>query len=449
MQDNRIDNQEKPVTAIPTRLLNAALMVAPQAIEEILTAVKPQETAAANAAYGVVDPEIPYKLKTCAKSGSDVEFTEAGYAIIDGVAVIDITGGLTYRAYNWWTTSYSDIRNSFRAAMADDRAISVLLLVDSPGGEVAGLFDLVDEVYTSRGTKPIIAIADDMALSAAYAIASAADEVYLTQTAQVGSIGVIAIHTDQSGFDANIGIKYTSIYAGEQKNDFNPHEPLNADGKEVLQAQVDKIYDMFTAIVARNRSLTQAAVIATQAGFYMGSAAIAAGLADGIVSANDIIRKLSLCKGELGMNLNEVKDTINQALAESLSELKTILAEQCHILEGIEARLINEPAPLIDPPDTAEPCGGPTTAAPGDIVEMCDLAGMPELAGAMIRDELTLDEAKIAILDAKAKAAENATIISTVGPLSAGETNPVLADAKKRAAEYVVGSRMAEKNYEL
>jgi hypothetical protein len=80
---------------------------------------------------------------------------------------------------------------------------------------------------------------------------------------------------------------------------------------------------------------------------------------------------------------------------------------------------------------------------------MCDLAGMPELAGAMIRDELTLDEAKNAILDAKAKAAENATIISTVGPLTAGETNPVLADAKKRAADYVVGSRMAEKNYEL
>ena len=66
-------------------------------------------------------------------------------------------------------------------------------------------------------------------------------------------------------------------------------------------------------------------------------------------------------------------------------------------------------------------------------MELCDIAGMPELAGAMIRDGLTLDEAKSAILDAKAKAAAEAPIISTVGPLAAGESNPLLADAKKRA----------------
>ena len=68
---------------------------------------------------------------------------------------------------------------------------------------------------------------------------------------------------------------------------------------------------------------------------------------------------------------------------------------------------------------------------------MCDIAGMPELAGAMIRDGLTLDEAKSAILDAKAKAAEKAPIISTVGPLATGEINPLLADAKKRAEKQV------------
>ena len=123
------------------------------------------------------------------------------------------------------------------------------------------------------------------------------------------------------------------------------------------------------------------------------------------------------------MNLNEVKDFIYQALAESMSEVKKML-------EGIEARLI-EPALVIDPPDTADTGSAISTA--GDIVEICDLAGMPELAGAIIRDGLTLDEAKSAILDAKAKAAEKAPIISTVGPLSTGEVNPLLADAKKRA----------------
>ncbi len=138
------------------------------------------------------------------------------------------------------------------------------------------------------------------------------------------------------------------------------------------------------------------------------------------------------------MNLNEVKDFITRALAESLAEVKTMiekqsvaLAEQSLALDGIEARLMNELLPANDPSDATDANSAATIA--GDIVEMCDIAGMPELAGAMIRDGLTLDEAKSAILDAKAKAAEKAPIISTVGPLSTGESNPLLVDAKKRA----------------
>ena len=123
------------------------------------------------------------------------------------------------------------------------------------------------------------------------------------------------------------------------------------------------------------------------------------------------------------MNLNEVKDFIYQALAESMSEVKKML-------EGIEARLIE---PVIDPPETTDSAAVATAVGAEDIVELCDIAGMPELAGAMIRDGLTLDEAKSTILDAKAKAAAEAPIISTVGPLAAGESNPLLEDAKKRA----------------
>ena len=322
-----------------------------------------------------------------------------------------------------------------------------MFLIDSPGGEVAGLFDLVDEIYHARGTKPIIAVADEAAFSAAYAIASAADEVYLSRTAEVGSIGVIAIHTDQSGFDKNLGVTYTPIYAGDRKNDFNPHEPLKADAREVLQAHVDKLYDMLTAVIARNRSMTQAAVIATQSGFYMGAAAVDAGLADGVLSARDIMTRMSSSKGDMAMNLNEVKDFITQALAESFAEVKTMiekqsvaLAEQSRALDGIEARLMNELLPANDPSDATDADSAATIA--GDIVEMCDIAGMPELAGAMIRDGLTLDEAKSAILDARAKAAEKAPIISTVGPLATGESNPLLVDAKKRAEKQGTGNRV-------
>jgi signal peptide peptidase SppA len=431
-QENRWEQQEEMAVEIPTRLFNAALMVAPQSVDEILSS-----KTSGNEPVDLLTPrESIVRLQILAdNSENEFVYADEGYAIIDAVALIEISGGLTYRAYSWWTTSYLDIRDSFRAAIADERVNSVLFLIDSPGGEVAGLFDLVDEIYHARGTKPIIAIVDEAAFSAAYAIASAADEVYLPATAQVGSIGVIAIHVDQSGYDKNWGFRYTAIYAGDRKNDFNPHEPLKADGREVLQTHVNKLYDMLTAVVARNRHMTQAAVIATQSGFYMGAAAVDAGLADGVLSARDIVTRMSSSKGDMAMNLNEVKDFIYQALAESMSEVKKIL-------EGIEARLI-EPALVNDPPDTADSDGVISTAAAatGDIVEMCDIAGMPELAGAMIRDGLTLDEAKSAILDAKAKAAAEAPIISTVGPLASGEINPLLADAKKRAEKQKADNR--------
>ncbi len=418
---------------IPTRLFNTALMVAPQAVDEIIMA-KVEGSSSLNG-LSKIYAKSPEGGKTYAllHDREGVEYENETYAITDGVAVIEITGGLTYRAYNWWVTSYLDIRDSFRAAMADERVNSVLLLIDSPGGEVAGLFDLVDEIYHARGTKPIIAVADEAAFSAAYAIASAADEVYLPTTAQAGSIGVIAIHVEQSGYDKSLGVHYTTIFAGERKNDFNPHEPLNPEGKATLQANIEKLYDMLTAIIARNRSMSQAAVIATQAGFYMGDEAVKAGLADGILPVKDVMTRMSSSKGDMVMNLNEVKDFINQALAESMAEVKTIL-------DGLEARLTGT-EPVIEPPATTELDRETPNAMAADIVEICNAAGMPELAGAMIRDGLTLDEAKSAVLDAKAKAADEVNIRSTVGPLTSGEINPLLADAKKRAEKQGAGNR--------
>ena len=132
----------------------------------------------------------------------------------------------------------------------------------------------------------------------------------------------------KADYDKNLGVQYTPIFAGDRKNDFNPHEPLNPDGKAMLQAHVDKLYDMLTAVIARNRSMTQAAVIATQAGFYMGADAVEAGLADGVLSVRDIMTRMSSSKGDMVMNLNEVKDFITQALAESIAEVKTMLEKQ-------------------------------------------------------------------------------------------------------------------------
>ena len=431
---------------IPTRLFNSALMVAPQSVNEILsvkaTGSKPPPP----------DSEKNYVNDTqaYADSGTVVLNSVNGFPIVDGVAVVEITGGLTYRAYNWWTTSYLDIRDTFRAALSDERVQSILLLIDSPGGEVAGLFDLVDEIYNARETKPITAVAAESAYSAAYAIASAASEIYLSDTASVGSVGVIAIHIDQTGFDNQIGVKYTTIFAGDHKNDFSPHEPLKPKCKEILQAHVDKLYDKFTAVVARNRNMSQEAVVVTQAGFFMGKEAVNIGFADGISSIDNIIKNMVSKKGNIGMNLNEVKEVITQAIADNTVEVKKILTEQGLLLSHIESLLpqgtfaagttvgvlaadSQKQAAEISVEKILAAQKAEQVTAITDIVDLCESMGMPALAGSMIRDGLSLNEAKQVILDAKAKVSEQVTIVSTVGALATTDANPLMEDAKKRA----------------
>ncbi len=157
-------------------------------------------------------------------------------------------------------TSYEKISEEIEEALIDKEVETIILDIDSPGGEVNGLFDLSDFIYQARRKKRIVAIANDDAYSAAYAIASSAEKVLVTRTSGVGSIGVIASHIDQSGFDEKQGIKYTTVFAGSRKNDLNPHEPITSESLESLKSEVNRLYGMLVELIARNRNLSVEAI---------------------------------------------------------------------------------------------------------------------------------------------------------------------------------------------
>jgi len=179
-------------------------------------------------------------------------------------------------------TTYDDIADAAESTFADPAVRGVLLEIDSPGGEVAGLFDLVDYLGVLKSThgKPLWAIAREQALSAAYAIASVADRIYTTQTGEVGSVGVLAVHVDRSAHDKMDGRKYSLIFAGAKKADGNPHVPLSPSAAGDIQADVDDLYARFVTRVANNRALRPQAVTTTEAAIYRGQHALDAGLAD-------------------------------------------------------------------------------------------------------------------------------------------------------------------------
>ena len=221
--------------------------------------------------------------------------TPLGYELKNSVAIIPIHGLLTKRTELFsalmGTTSYEDIFNAISSAIEDEKVEKILLDIDSPGGEVSGLFDLVDFIFNSRNQKPIYSVANDYACSAAYAIASATEKIFVTRTSCVGSIGVIATHLDVSEADKKDGIKFTTVYAGDKKNDLSPHEPLSENAIKDLQAEVDRLYDIFVATVSRNRYLSESKIRKTQAATYFGQNAVIAGLADELSS--DALKEIS------------------------------------------------------------------------------------------------------------------------------------------------------------
>ena len=204
----------------------------------------------------------------------------------DGIAIVPVVGTLVARSGYLGAasglTAYSDIADTIEAAATDPGIRAILLDVDSPGGEVGGLFDLVDHIQAIRSQcgKPIWAVADEAALSAAYAIACTADRLYVTQTGEVGSIGVVAVHRDESGADAQAGLAWSFVHAGACKVDGNPHQPLSDSARAGLQADVDALYGRFVALVTRCRKTSPEAIRATEAAVYRGDQAVAAGLAD-------------------------------------------------------------------------------------------------------------------------------------------------------------------------
>ena len=213
---------------------------------------------------------------------------ECPYEVIDGVAVIPVQGTLvaklgTLRPYSGMT-GYDGIRANLAMALTDPNVRAIVLDVDSPGGEVAGCFDLVDSIYYSRGVKPLYAILSECAYSAAYALASACDSVVVPRTGGTGSIGVIVAHADFSKALTQAGITVTLIAYGEHKADGNDVQPLSDEARERIQGDVNTVGELFVSTVARNRDLTPAKVRATQGRTYLGEAGVAMGLADTVMA---------------------------------------------------------------------------------------------------------------------------------------------------------------------
>ncbi len=344
-----------------------------------------------------------------------------------GAAVIPVTGALYHRRR--YGITYNLIREAVRGAAEDPGVDLIILDIDSHGGVVNGAFDLADYIYSVRqNVKPVYALANENALSAAYLIAAASSRIFVNRTSAVGSIGVRAQHVDWSGWNEKQGIRVTTVYAGERKNDFNPDEPLTNEALKAMQKSVDYAYGLFVSAVSKYRGLSEKAVQETEAAVFEGQEAIDAGLADELVSFNDF----ETTGGEIFIN-NMEENTMD------LTKLKSVLQS---FLSGEQA---DETMKMLD--DLGYVRGKDAAAAKEEIelaavraaekerkrimglFDFCVLAGLPgELPGVIEKAE---EDARSYLIDARAKKDMEAEIHTQHSGRSLAES-PVVRQAREK-----------------
>ncbi len=410
---------------IASRLFGTPLMIARPKLDAILGALGPRLAGQA------LEP-----LDLGAAPARETAITP------DSIAVIPITGTLVsrsgYLAAASGLMSYIDIGDAIEAAATDPRVRGVLLDIDSPGGEVGGLFDLVERIaaLAKEGGKPIWAIADEAALSAAYAIATAADRIYVTQTGEAGSIGVVAVHVDESGADRMAGLSWTFVHAGERKIDGNPHEPLSTRARADVQADVDRLYDRFVALVARNRNLPPEAVRTTEAAVYRGDLAVKAGLADRVGTLRQALADLSVTlapkpvpRGKTARPTESRKEASMQTADPTIDP-----GAEGPVSSAPDAASVQEPA--VNVPDVTQV----EQRLRGEYAELAAVAAQAARLGVKVdaaeamAQGVRADALRRSVLDELAARADSADIVATAPATARLAESPIVKRAKEAAS---------------
>jgi signal peptide peptidase SppA len=430
-------------TQIAQRVFNTPLMVDPAKALAFLTGLGPRITGREITVEGMaVDPADPATATLPARAslfGDDLTSRQARngsqpFAVVEGIAVIEIAGTLVHRGawigQSSGLTSYEGIVAQLQAALADPAIRGIALDIDSFGGEVAGAFDLADRIRAARTQKPVHAFVADHALSAAYALASQADRIILPRTGAVGSIGVVAMHSDMSRALDQKGIAVTLIHAGARKVDANPYQPLPEAVRDRIAGELEDLRQLFAETVAngRGRRLDTQRALGTEATVFRGEAAVLAGLADEVADPVTAFRAFAAApssastpRGKGPMMTTAPEDHVQPPAAPA-------------------ANTPPEPAPpaAVAPPQTTAAAMSPEAirAEAAEVAQVCAQAarlGVQIDAADAVTRGVKPEALRTKVLADLAARSDAAGIIATVTAAVAKES-PIVAAAKKSAA---------------
>ncbi|WP_291854861.1 S49 family peptidase [Bradyrhizobium sp.] len=358
----------------------------------------------------------------------------------NGVALIPIIGTTINRGAwigsNSGEVSYEGIKHQIETAVADPRTHAIMLDIESPGGEAVGAFEAADAVRAARQSKPVVAVVNGMAASAAYAIASGASRIITTPTGVSGSIGVVLIHADYSRQLDKRGITPTLIFAGAHKVDGNPFEPLSESVRADLKREVDAFYELFIAAVAHGRGgLTPAAIRATEARTFIGVEAVSAGLADEVGSFESVLQELS--SGQAGRPINVTRSMTTMS-AETISRTE----HEAEVARAVAAATAAADAMRIEA--LAEGARAESARQAGIDRLAAEMPGHTELVAKLKADpNVSVEQAAVQLIGAEGtRRGSRRAAIEGVERVAAGNL-PATPAASERQSPDDVGARAA------
>ncbi|AZZ92753.1 S49 family peptidase [Hahella sp. KA22] len=328
---------------LASRVFNTPLAVEPAYAKTFFSALSSR--------LGIVEIKAPdgevilgEKMRSKAASYGPNRTRERPYQVVDGVAIIPVSGTLVHKFGYLRPTSgmtgYDGLIARIVDAIGDPEVRGILLDMDSPGGEVAGCFDTTAMIAAYAKQKPIWSLTYDMACSACFAIASATSRRLITQSGVAGSVGVIMAHVSRQEELAAMGRKVTLIYSGKYKAEGNPYEDLPEETLSRFQAEMHTLREQFAGIVATNTGLSIEAVMSTEAQVYRGQGAIDVGFAHEIVNGHEAVGifseylKTNSKKGVVYMTTEQTQPVADvakertQAATEERGRIKSILQSE-------------------------------------------------------------------------------------------------------------------------
>lgn len=224
-------------------------------------------------------------------SGEGIDFS-------DKVAVIMLEGQISMGSsagtpFSDGSTGAREINALLESALADSSIKGVLLEINSPGGSPVAGFEVMRKVQEVARKKPVVVWVADLGASAAYLIASGANEIVMDENSVTGSIGTIGTFTELVGLFEKLGVREQVVKSGEFKDMGAYYRNMTAEELEIVQNLVDHIQGNFRKAVSENRALSDDALAQVSKGQLLSAKqALDLGLADHLGGRDAAVERL-------------------------------------------------------------------------------------------------------------------------------------------------------------